>query len=389
VKHYNVIIVGGGAAGLMCAIEAGKRGRSVLLLERQNRIGKKIRISGGGRCNFTNIGTQPENFISTNPGFVRSALARFTPEDFIELMERHSISYHEKKAGQLFCNGSAQQIIDMLWKECTTVGVALEMDCTIVSISKGGSFLLGTSCGVFSSDTLVIATGGKSLPKIGATPFGYEVAEMFDIPLLLTRPGLVPLTFDGKERNMFSVLSGVSLDVEVRCGSEVFCDAILCTHRGLSGPAILQTSIYWQCDQEIVIDLLPGIDIESILLKSKTSNLALSVVLSRFLPKRFTEQWLQHFDSNVTVQCMSQKEIKRISEALHNWRLQPSGTEGYSTAEVTCGGVDTRALSSKTMETKSIPGLFFIGEIVDVTGWLGGYNLQWAWSSGWVAGQVA
>jgi len=212
---------------------------------------------------------------------------------------------------------------------------------------------------------------------------------MFDIPLLPTRPGLVPLTFDGKERNMFSVLSGVSLDVEVRCGSAVFRDAILCTHRGLSGPAILQASIYWQCDQEIVIDLLPGVDIENILLKSKTSSLALSVVLGRFLPKRFAERWLQHFDSNVTVQCMSQKEIKRISDALHNWRLQPSGTEGYGTAEVTCGGVDTRSLSSKTMETKSIPGLFFIGEIVDVTGWLGGYNLQWAWSSGWAAGQVA
>jgi len=351
------VIVGAGAAGLMCAIEAGKRGRSVAVLERNPAIGKKIRISGGGRCNFTNIYTGPEHFISGNPNFHKSALARFTPEDFIRLVRRNRIAYHEKKLGQLFCDGTSQQIIGMLLNECEAVGVDIHVECAVSKIEKNQRFALSTNLGELDCASLVIATGGLSIPKIGATDFGYAVARQFGLRITDLRPALVPLTLSGDEGLACRELSGISLDAVVTCGRTSFRENLLFTHRGLSGPAILQISSYWRPGDAIVIDVLQEND-------------------RRHLPRRFIQKWRELYGSG-----------SDTPEKLRQWRLVPSGSEGYAKAEVTLGGVDTQLLSSKTMETQQVPGLYFIGEVVDVTGQLGGFNFQWAWASGFVAGQ--
>jgi predicted Rossmann fold flavoprotein len=330
----------------MCAIEAGRRGRSVLVIERNERVGRKIQISGGGRCNFTNLGTAPENFISANPNFHKSALARFTPADFIRMVRHHRIAYHEKKLGQLFCDGTSLQIIQMLLKECAAARVEILTGCSVNRIHKDQRFTLSTARGDYECHSLVIATGGLSIPKIGATDFGYRAARQFGLRLTATRPGLVPITLDGAEARSLAELSGVSFDGSVRCGTAEFNESILFTHRGLSGPAILQVSSYWQ----------PG---EAILIEAKTR------------PRRFVQKWRELYGA----------------QPMDRWKLVPSGTEGYGKAEVTLGGVATSELSSKTMEARNVPGLYFIGEVVDVTGQLGGYNFQWAWASGFVAGQ--
>ena len=343
---FDVVIIGAGAAGLMCAIEAGRRGRSVLVVERNDRVGRKIQISGGGRCNFTNVHTTPENFICANPNFHKSALTRFTPADFIRMVRNHRIAYHEKKLGQLFCNGTSQQIIQMLLKECTAARVKILADCAVTQIHKDQRFTLSLTQGDCECQSLVIATGGLSIPKIGATDFGYKTARQFGLHLMATRPGLVPLTLDGPEGRALAELSGVSFTGAVRCGAAEFSESILFTHRGLSGPAILQASSYWQ----------PG---ETVTIETNTR------------PRRFMQKWRELYGA----------------KPMDRWKLIPSGTEGYSKAEVTVGGVDTNELSSKTMEARRVPGLYFIGEVVDVTGQLGGYNFQWAWASGFVAGQ--
>jgi predicted flavoprotein YhiN len=343
---YDVVIIGAGAAGLMCAIEAGKRGRSVAVLERNEAVGKKIRISGGGRCNFTNIHTAPENFISGNPNFHKSALARYTPDDFIRLVRRHRISYHEKKLGQLFCDGSSQQIIHMLLKECEARNVSVRINCSVTSIKKDGNFTIKTTAGEIESRSCVIATGGLSIPKIGVTDLGYRIARQFDLSVRDVRPALVPLTLGGDEGRSLRKLSGVSLDAEVSCGRVMFPENMLFTHKGLSGPAILQISSYWR----------PGGTIG---------------VVPKQYPRRFVQKWRELYGDI----------------PMEKWTLTPSGTEGYDKAEVTLGGVDTNELSSKTMESRRVPGLYFVGEVVDVTGQLGGFNFQWAWASGFVAGQ--
>jgi len=354
---FDVVIIGAGAAGLMCAIEAGKRGRSVAVLERNETVGKKIRISGGGRCNFTNIYTTPEHFISGNPNFHKSALARYTPEDFIRSVRRHRIAYHEKKHGQLFCDGSSQQVINLLLKECEAAGVDIHVECTVSRIKKNGRFSLSTNLGEFDCASLVIATGGLSIPKIGATDFGYAVARQFGLRITDLRPALVPLTLNGDEGRACRELSGISLDALVTMRHTSFHENILFTHRGLSGPAILQISSYWKPGDAIVLDVVHEGDLKN-------------------LPRRFIQKWRQLYG------CGS-----GTLEKLREWTLVPSGCEGYPKAEVTLGGVDTNELSSKTMETRQVPGLYFIGEVVDVTGQLGGFNFQWAWASGYVAGQ--
>ena len=388
---YNTIIIGAGAAGLMCAIEAGKRGRKVLLLEHAEKIGKKILISGGGRCNFTNLDVKPENFISNNPHFSKSALARYTPQDFISLIEKHGIKYHEKKLGQLFCDGSAKEIVQMLQKECEDAGVGIKVNCTIdkierinVSQSSETAFRVTSNLGVFTSESLVVATGGISIPQMGATDFGYRLAKQLGLKLTKTVPGLVPFTLN---EGSYSELSGLSIDSIVTCNNASFRENILFTHKGLSGPAILQISNYWNEGDEITIDLLPGIDLLSVINEHKPNKTELVNVLAKFFPKRFTEKWCELNFPTKPVNRLSDKDIEMIDERLHNWKLVPKGTEGFGKAEVTKGGVDTNELSSKTMESKKVPGLYFIGEVIDVTGWLGGYNFQWAWASGYAAGQ--
>ncbi|MBI4474018.1 MAG: NAD(P)/FAD-dependent oxidoreductase [Acidobacteria bacterium] len=352
---HDVVIIGAGAAGLMCAIEAGRRGRSVVVIERNESVGKKIRISGGGRCNFTNTYTSPEKFISSNPNFHKSALARYTAEDFIRLVRKHRIAFHEKKLGQLFCDGSSQQIINLLLRECDDTGVEIRTACAVRRIHKNASFTVVTDEAELESSSLVIATGGLSIPKIGATDFGYKVARQFGIRSTETRPALVPLTLGGPEGSALQELSGVSLEAVVRCGRTSFQENILFTHRGLSGPAILQISSFWKLGDSIVIDALPGGDMKA-------------------LPRRFLKKWHELYGGRTGL--------------LREWTLVPSGAEGYAKAEVTLGGIDTTELSSKTMEAVRVPGLYFIGEVVDVTGQLGGFNFQWAWASGFVAGQV-
>jgi predicted Rossmann fold flavoprotein len=384
----DVIIVGAGAAGLMCAIEAGKRGRSVLVLDHNRKIGEKIRISGGGRCNFTNRTVTPVQYISCNPHFSTSALARFTPANFIALIERYGIRYHERDHGQLFCDDSAEQLIRMLLEECRLANVEIRTNCHIQRIERSCNFSIVTDTSSFESLSLVIATGGISIPKLGATPFGLKVAEQFGIRSIPPKPGLVPLTFHAKDFHPFHTLSGVSLDAEVACGNISFREKILFTHRGVSGPAILQISSYWNPGDSISINLLPGIKILDILETHRQSKKHLATVLEQFLPASFLKVW---FSQNGTSKPMNQyvlAELISVSVSLANWNLTPAGTAGYEKAEVTIGGIDTRELSSKTMETKKVPGLYFIGEVVDVTGWLGGYNFQWAWASGWAAGQV-
>ena len=399
----DVIIIGSGAAGMMCALQSGQRGRSVVLLDHSKKLAEKIRISGGGRCNFTNINTQPENFISSNPDFCRSALARYTPQDFIALLEKHNISYHEKTLGQLFCDEESGAVINMLRSECDEVGVKRFMSCEVEKIKhtpstlakecRAATFQVSTSREEFNADSLVIAVGGLSIPKIGATPFGYHVAEQFSVPITKLKPGLVPLTFVPDDWKPYADLTGVSLDVAVSFGKQSFRENMLLTHRGLSGPAILQISSYWQHGQPLHINLLPDSDMEILLGEQKTSKKLLSNFLSQWFPKNFSEVWCAQFTQQVQIENKplkqyNDKQRKQIATKLHDWKIIPSGTEGYNKAEVTCGGIDTRALSSKTMECKDVPGLYFVGEVVDVTGHLGGYNFQWAWASGYAAGQA-
>jgi predicted Rossmann fold flavoprotein len=401
----DVIIIGSGAAGMMCAIQAGQRGRTVVLLEHAKKLAEKIRISGGGRCNFTNINTNPENFISNNPHFCRSALARYTPQDFIALLQKHSIGFHEKTLGQLFCNDGSDAIIKMLRDECDVAGVRCFMGCEVGEINYSPTpeysearaqehrFHVSTTRGDFNAAALVIATGGLSIPKIGATPFGYHVAEQFGIPITKLKPGLVPLTFAPDDWEPYAGITGVSLDAIVSFGKQSFRENMLVTHRGLSGPAILQISSYWRHGQPLHIDLLPDIDIAAFLSEQNASKKLLSNFLTQWIPKSFSEAWCAQLagHKNIENKPLNQyddKERKQIAAQLHDWQITPSGTAGYNKAEVTCGGIDTHALSSKTMECVEVPGLYFIGEVVDVTGWLGGYNFQWAWASGYAAGQA-
>ena len=384
----DVVIVGAGAAGMMCAIEAGKRGRRVLLIEHAEKLGEKIRISGGGRCNFTNIDAQPENFLSANPDFCRSALARYTPRDFIALVEKHGIAWHEKKLGQLFCDGSAQQVIDMLKAECDNAHVQWCMPAKVSAVEKRDRFLIATDRGNFECESLVIASGGLSIPQIGASPFGYRIAEQFGLKVTELRPALVGLTFAAETLAQFGDLSGISVDAVVSCNGASFRENLLVTHRGLSGPAILQISSYWRPGLELSVNLLPGRDACEILESAQASEKLLANVLGEFLPQRFAQRWVEFNFENQPVKRFGAPRLRQIAERLRDWRIRPSGTVGYKKAEVTLGGVDTSELSSKTLEARKQPGLYFIGEVVDVTGHLGGHNFQWAWASGHAAGQA-
>ncbi len=399
-SNVDVLIVGAGAAGMMCGIEAARRGRSVLLLDHAKNLAEKIRISGGGRCNFTNLNARPENYLSQNPHFCRSALARYTPQHFIALLQKHGIGYHEKTQGQLFCDDGAEAIIGMLKSECDAAGVRWCMPCEIGEIKysprphvgegwgERGRFQVSTSRGEFDAESLVVATGGLSIPRIGATPFGYHVAEQFGIPMTRLKPGLVPLSFAPNDWKPYAGLAGISLDAVVSYGKQLFRESILFTHRGLSGPAILQISSYWEPGQPLHINLLPDSDMAELFVQQRGSRMLLGNFLAQYLPRRFADVWCAQFAENKPLNQYADKELAAIAARLHGWQITPSGTLGYSKAEVTCGGGDTRALSSKTMECKDVPGLYFIGEVVDVTGQLGGYNLQWAWSSGYAAGQA-
>lgn len=387
--HTDVLIIGAGAAGLMCAIEAGKRGRSVRILEHNSAIGKKIRISGGGRCNFTNINASFGNYLSANEHFAKSALARYRPEDFISLVHRHHISFHEKKLGQLFCDRSSQDIIEMLKKEASEQKVVILLETTIQEISKDSLFKVKTSKGIFTSTSLVIACGGLSIPTLGATPLGYKIAEQFNIKTVPCRPGLVPLTLKEGDLKIFKDLAGVALDTIVSWRKVSFRENILFTHRGLSGPAILQISSYWQPGTAIAINLIPDKEMNTFLATHQRSRTTLKNILKEHLPARLTDALCAHFFSNKSLCDYSPKELAHIARTLNRLELTPHGTEGYAKAEVTVGGIDTNELSSKSMESKKVPGLYFIGEVVDVTGHLGGFNFQWAWGSGFSAGQYA
>ena len=383
-SHYDAIIIGGGAAGLFCAIEAGKRGRKVLVVEHNERVGKKIAISGGGRCNFTNLHTSPEHFLSANPHFSKSALARYTPGDFIELVEKHGIRYHEKKLGQLFCNESSQQIIDLLLNECADAGVEIKCSCNVEHIAKTDDlFTVISNDRTFSSTSLVIASGGLSIKPLGASDFGYRIAQQFGLSIEQPRPGLVPFTLEPALLERLSTLSGVSIDAIVSHNKTSFRESVLITHRGLSGPAILQISSYWKPGQTISIDLLPGTD-----LVEANAEIELATLISKYVPRRFAQAWCDLFVKSKPIRQYSRRELENIEAQLHNFQVMPSGTEGFKKAEVTVGGVSTNELSSQTMEARKVPGLYFIGEVVDVTGHLGGYNFQWAWSSGYAAGQA-
>ncbi|HEX6930287.1 MAG TPA: NAD(P)/FAD-dependent oxidoreductase [Gammaproteobacteria bacterium] len=391
-QAFDVVIIGGGAAGLMCAIECGKRGRRALILEHANRIGKKILLSGGGRCNFTNINATPANYLSRNPHFVKSALARYTPADFLALIEQHGIAWHEKKLGQLFCDESAKQIVQMLADECRTNGAQILTRCATDAILRDGrEFLLQTDRGAFRCESLVIATGGLSFPTMGASDFGYRIARQFGLDVLPTRAALVPLVLADDDLELAREMSGVAVDSIARAGKAAFRENLLFTHRGLSGPAILQASSYWQDGEAMQLDLLPGLDASEWLLNSKRDRgrARLRTVLAEKLPNRFVDEIEGRWFENRSLAESSDAKLRSLGAQLNAWCVRPDGSEGYRTAEVTLGGVNTNELSSKTMEAKNVPGLYFIGEVVDVTGWLGGYNFQWAWASGWSAGQAA
>ena len=388
-QRYDVIVIGGGAAGLMCAFTAGRRGRRVALLEHNARVGLKIAISGGGRCNFTNLFAAPENYLSSRPRFCVSALARYRPEDFIALVEKHRIPFHEKKLGQLFCDFSSRQVIEMLLAECAIAGVEVHCGCRVLSVEKSGCFSLGTNRGLLECDSLVIATGGLSLPRLGASDFGYRIAEQFGISLTETRPGLVAFIFSDEEQALFAPLSGVSLPVVARVNRATFSEAMLITHRGLSGPAILQVSSYWRTGEEVTLDLLPQHAGAEWLLAQRATKIILEDLLAREWPARFAAVWSGRYARPIPLQQTCTAELEQLARLLHRWPIRPAATEGYAKAEVTVGGVDTGELSSKTMEARRVPGLYFIGEVVDVTGWLGGYNFQWAWASGHAAGEAA
>jgi len=391
VQKVDVVILGAGAAGMMCAIEAGKRGRRVVLLDHAERVGKKILISGGGRCNFTNIHTRPENFLSENSHFAKSALARYTPSDIIAMVEKHGISYHEKTLGQLFCDRSAHEIVTMLERECADAGVRIVIGTKVISVSRKEHFQIQTSNEVFESESLVVATGGLSIPKMGATGFGYTLAEQFGLKIVECRPGLVPLVFSAEDREGWCDLAGVSAEVIVVAGVRPqqgsFREKMLVTHRGLSGPAILQASSYWLPGGAVSVDLAPSVEVLAPLLmpNERRDSLAALNLIRTVLPARMAERWV----ATHKPKGWTNASLAVMEQDLHAWRLTPAGTEGYAKAEVTVGGVDTAELDAKTMQSRRVRGLYFIGEVVDVTGWLGGYNFQWAWASGVSAGQSA
>jgi len=399
--RYDLVVLGAGAAGMMCAFEAGKRGRRVLLLEQGDRVGRKILISGGGRCNFTNVGTKAENFLSENPHFAKSALARFTPKDFIVLVEKHGINYHEKTLGQLFCDDSAKQIVAMLEKECAEAQVDTRCGVTISAVRRGtdsAGFVVETSAGKFASKSVVVATGGLSIPAMGATGFGYELAKEYGHTIVEPRAGLVPLVFSVEDKARWCDLAGVAFDVVARAVAAekarrkipVFRERLLVTHRGISGPAVLQASSYWKPGGEVSFDMAPGLEVFRPLLAQASGrdwNSAYAA-LRTVLPTRMAERWVR-VRANASVGDWTNAGIARLESDLHAWTLRPDGSEGFAKAEVTVGGVDTAELDARTMESRRVPGMYFIGEVVDVTGWLGGYNFQWAWASAVAAGAVA
>ncbi len=384
------MVLGAGAAGLFCASLAGKRGRRVLLLEHNAEPGRKILVSGGGRANFTHLDAGPSHFLSGNPHFAKSALARFAPRDFLALVKEHGIAYREKTPGQLFCQGPARQIVSLLLAECRAGGVQLRTGCQVGEIGRSDLFSVDTSAGCFHAPALVVATGGLSIPSLGATDFGYRVAQKFGLAVETPRPALVPFRLATVERDALSPLAGVAFEAEVRCGLARFRDQVLITHRGLSGPAILQASSYWQPGSPVTLDLLPGVDVAGRLKdeRQRGSRAEVGTVLAESLPKRLADWWCERGVFVKPVSQLADREIRRLAEGLHRWCLVPVDTEGFAKAEVTAGGVSTAELSSKTMEARRVPGLYFIGEVVDVTGWLGGYNFQWAWSSAHAAGEV-
>jgi predicted Rossmann fold flavoprotein len=384
-RTFDVVVIGGGAAGLFCAIEAGKRGRRVVVLEHSERVGKKILISGGGRCNFTNIHCKPENFISANEHFAKSALARYTPADFIALVEKHRIPYHEKTLGQLFCDRAAEDITQMLEKECYEAGVQIFVEIRIKEVRRRTEFAVETNFGEFRAPTLVVATGGLSIPKMGATPFGYNLARQFKLNIVETKPALVPFVLSARDRGLYCALAGVSADVVAKTDHHAFREKMLITHRGLSGPAILQISSYWERGHRIRIDLSPDREISPAIRNAKWRNTdAAQKAFQDILPRRFAERWLE----NNPPPAWNDETLSKWEKLIHDWSITPADTEGYAKAEVTAGGVDTDELSSKTMECTKVKGLFFIGEVVDVTGQLGGFNFQWAWASGAAAGRA-
>ena len=387
----DVIIIGAGASGMMCAIESGKRGRSVLVLDHADRIGKKIRISGGGKCNFSNITVFSTNFISNNPHFCKSALSRFTPRDFITLLEKHGVQYEEREEGQLFCVKDSGEIIKMLEKESNDTGVNIILNCRIIEVKKEESFIISTDNGIFQSESLVIATGGLSYPGIGASGIGHKIAEQFGLKVTDIKPALVPFIFSPKDLKVFGELSGISIEGIIKCRKIEFRGSILFTHRGLSGPAILQISSYWKEGDTIVVDLLPGIDMYGIFMEKQQNKSKMDVHnwLSEFMPSRLAKIWCTSNIQSKPVNQYNEKELKKIADQIHNWEIKPDTTEDFKTAEVTLGGIDTSELSSKTMESRKVKGLYFTGEVLDVTGQLGGYNFHWAWASGFVAGQYA
>jgi predicted Rossmann fold flavoprotein len=392
-NNLDVVIIGAGAAGLFCAIEAGKRGRKVVVIEHANKPGKKILMSGGGRCNFTNYHIHPDCYLSHNPHFCKSALKRYTQWDFIELVNKHGIPFHEKTLGQLFCDEKSKAILNMLLAECNKAGVEIHLETEITKITKvdNNSFQLSTTRGEYFCESLVAACGGLSIPTMGASPFGYKIAEQFGINVWPTRAGLVPLTLHDHDKARFEELSGVSFNSLVSNEKINFRENTLFTHRGLSGPAILQISSYWQAGEALSINMSPDINLETELklAKSQYPTKLLKNVLSEYLPKRLIEVIIAREIADIRITELSHQALEKIADSINDWQVKPNGTEGYRTAEVTLGGVDCNALSSVTMQVNDVPGLYFIGEVVDVTGWLGGYNFQWAWSSGWAAGQVA
>ncbi|MGY6547816.1 MAG: NAD(P)/FAD-dependent oxidoreductase [Roseinatronobacter sp.] len=387
---FDVIILGAGAAGMFCAIEAGRRGRRVLLLDHAKAPGEKIRISGGGRCNFTNLHIRPECFLSQNPRFARSALSRFTARDFIARVDAAGIAWHEKTLGQLFCDGSAREIIAMLARDMADAGVDMRLGTEIGAVTRNDLFEVTTSAGLFRAPALVVATGGKSIPKMGATGLGYQIAAQFGLPVTETRPALVPLTFTDQQLDGMRALAGIAVPASIGCGKTRFDEGLLFTHRGLSGPSILQISSYWREGDALEIDLAPGHDIVQALSQDRQTRgrQAIATALSAYLPEKLARQVTARAGLVGNLADQSRKGLQRLGADLHGWRVTPAGSEGYRTAEVTLGGVDTTALEARSMAARDVPGLHFIGEVVDVTGWLGGYNFQWAWSSGFVAGQA-
>ncbi|MEK7279381.1 MAG: NAD(P)/FAD-dependent oxidoreductase [Nitrospirota bacterium] len=385
----DVVIIGAGASGLMCGIEAGKRNRSVYIIDHAGQPGEKIRISGGGHCNFTNINLNYENYHSSNPHFCKSAIARYTPYNFIDMLKKHGIDYYEKEGGQMFCKNSAVGIIRMLKEECNKVGAQILLNCKIevIRLIEEHSFHIKTSLGDIESESVVVATGGLSYPASGATDIGHRIAKQFGLKVILPRPALVPLTFNPGDIKLFGDLSGISIDSVVSCNKRHFRGNILFTHKGLSGPAILNISLYWNIGDNLNINLLPDLDIREILMIKRKGKIKLSRLLSEYLPARFCQTFCDADTESRPIFQYTEKELQNIAHKIHNWKIEPAGTEGFKKAEVTLGGIDTKELSSRTMESKKVPGLYFTGEVVDVTGQLGGYNLHWAWASGYAAGQ--